>query len=56
MEHFGKMIGLLGAAPDRVSALLLRQLYGGARSGTLNPAKVVQESGRSYEETLFNII
>lgn len=43
LEHFGKMIGLLGAAPDRVSALLLLQLYGGARSGTLNPAKVVQE-------------
>lgn len=36
-------IGLERAAPGRVSALLLLQLYAGATSGKLNPAKVIQE-------------
>lgn len=41
--HFADMIGLAGAAPGRFSGLLLLQLYGGAKSGVLNPAKVIHE-------------
>jgi hypothetical protein len=43
LAHFAAMIGLERAAPSRHSALLLLQLYAGAKSGHLNPAKVVHE-------------
>jgi len=40
---FAAAIGLENAAPSRHSALLQIQLYAGAKSGRLNPAKVVHE-------------
>lgn len=40
---FAEMIGLERAASGRYSVLLLLGLYGGAQSGQLNPAKVIQE-------------
>jgi hypothetical protein len=43
IEAFSRAIGLESAAPRRCSLLLSLQLYGGARSGHLNPAKVVHE-------------
>ncbi|MGH8854634.1 MAG: hypothetical protein ACREWI_10190 [Telluria sp.] len=43
LARFAAMTGLERAAPGRVSALLLLQLYAGATSGTLNPAKVIHE-------------
>ena len=43
LARFAAMTGLERAAPGRVSALLLLQLYAGATSGKLNPAKVIQE-------------
>lgn len=43
LTRFAAMIGLERAAPGRVSALLLLQLYAGATSGRLNPAKVIDE-------------
>lgn len=43
LTRFAAMTGLERAAPGRVSALLLLQLYAGATSGTLNPAKVIHE-------------
>lgn len=43
LARFAAMTGLEQAAPGRVSALLLLQLFAGATSGTLNPAKVIHE-------------
>jgi len=43
LVRFSAMTGLERAAPGRVSALLLLQLYAGATSEKLNPAKVVHE-------------
>lgn len=43
LSRFSAMTGLEHAAPGRVSALLLLQLYAGATAGTLNPAKVIHE-------------
>lgn len=43
LAHFADTIGLEAAAPSRYSALLLLQLYAGAKSGQLNPAKVIHE-------------
>jgi len=43
MDNFADVIGLKRAAPGRYSMLLVLALYGGVRSGQLNPAKVVHE-------------
>ncbi|WP_186271660.1 hypothetical protein [Burkholderia gladioli] len=43
VEEFARLIGLEQAAPGRYSMLLVLGLFGGAQSGTLNPAKVVHE-------------
>ena len=40
---FAEQIGLSAVAHDRYSILLLLELFGGAQSGTLNPAKVVSQ-------------
>jgi hypothetical protein len=40
---FASTIGLERAAPDRCSMLLVLGLFGGFKSGLLNPAKVVRE-------------
>lgn len=56
LARFSAMTGLERAAPGRVSALLLLQLYAGATSGKLNPAKVVHEiaglEGAGLDSTL----
>lgn len=43
VESFAKFIGLEQAAPGRYSFLLVLGLFGGFKSGLLNPAKVVHE-------------
>ncbi|WP_332853423.1 hypothetical protein [Duganella sp. S19_KUP01_CR8] len=43
LKGFAEMIGIEQAAPGRYSLLLLLSLLGGAKSGRLNPHKVVQE-------------
>jgi len=43
LAHFAAMTGLERTAPGRISTLLLLQLYAGATSGTVNPAKVIHE-------------
>ena len=43
LTNFANIIGLERAAPGRYSMLLLLNLFGGCKSGRLNPAKVVHE-------------
>jgi hypothetical protein len=43
ITNFASVIGLERAAPDRCSVLLVLGLFGGFKSGHLNPAKVVHE-------------
>jgi hypothetical protein len=43
LDAFAGLIGIDRAAPNRVSALLLLQLFAGLKSGNQNPAKVVRE-------------
>lgn len=43
LQNFAKSIGLEQAAPGRYSFLLVLGLFGGVKSGKLNPAKVVHE-------------
>ena len=43
LKDFAEMIGIEHAAPGRYSLLLLLSLFGGAKSGMLNPHKVIQE-------------
>jgi len=41
--NFANVIGLEAAAPSRYSILLVIELFGGCKSGRLNPAKVIHE-------------
>ncbi len=43
ITNFANIIGLERAAPGRYSLLLVLGLFGGSKSGQLNPAKVVHE-------------
>lgn len=43
LTNFGNFIGLEAAAPSRYSILLVLGLFGGCKSGRLNPAKVIHE-------------
>lgn len=43
LTHFINIIGLESAAPGRYSILLALGLFGGFKSGLLNPAKVIHE-------------
>jgi hypothetical protein len=43
LNHFARVIGLEAAARGRYSMLLVLGLFGGLKSGHLNPAKVVYE-------------
>jgi hypothetical protein len=43
ITNFARAFGLERAAPDRCSMLLVLGLFGGFKSGHLNPAKVVHE-------------
>ena len=43
LNHFANVIGLKTAAPGRYSMLLVLALFGGFKSGCLNPAMVIEE-------------
>jgi len=43
LSQFASVVGLDRAAPSRYSALLLLHLYGGQKSGTVDPRRVVHE-------------
>lgn len=43
LNNFAKVIGLESVAPGRYSMLLVLALFGGFKSGHLNPAKVIHE-------------